>query len=63
MQGARRCEELTSEVDILNRLAEIEFSPPDPTKPIRNVSELKKLRDILLEQQNWELSLEVHILK
>lgn len=59
MQGSRRCEELISEVDILNRLAEIGFAPPNANKPIRNITELRKIRDILLEQQNWQLALEV----
>jgi len=59
MQGARQCEELTNESVMLNQMAKSKFAPPQPNKPIRDVQDWKQIRNILLEQQNWELALEV----
>lgn len=60
LQGARSCEELTSEVDILNQLTNQKFVPPMSNKSIRNIEDWTKMRQALLENQNWELALEVY---
>lgn len=59
MQGARQCEELTNESVMLNQMAKSKFAPPQPNKPIRDVQDWKRIRNVLLEQQNWDLALEV----
>ncbi|XP_065220499.1 zinc finger FYVE domain-containing protein 26 isoform X2 [Planococcus citri] len=59
MQSCRKCEELDSEVDILNHLSKIKFFSTDQSRPLRDIQELKKVRDTLLEKQKWELALEI----
>lgn len=60
LTGARDCEELTSEVDILTQLANQKSVPSIPNKPIRDIEDWTKMRLKLLENQNWELALEVY---
>lgn len=57
--GIRRCEELTSELDIITQLASLKLFPSEGPKPIRDMKELRKIRDTVLERQQWELALEV----
>lgn len=60
--GVQQCEELENEVELLDRLSQINITSLVPGKPLRGATELRRIRHLILEQQQWNLALEVIII-